>query len=487
MSGATDLYIGSLIAVQLLFGAGYFLNRFTLPDLDRGYHFILALPAGILLWGILWSLTSLVFFDYMFGFSSLTNQIALVLFFLIFLFVFLKSVFYLRLERDEIIHIGLWSGTYIILSLLFLFNGYIVISGDSYVFINWAQDPLITLQRGFPLILVSIANLSTLISADYYLFILHPLITISLILLIGQLALSLIRKYGHSYKPEFFYLLLLLLLFIFSMNPMMFMNMIYINGHVLFATSVTALIAILSVSDRFDWRKIVMIVLLSLGITMLRMEGFLILLPLFALTLFGKERVQNLKIAGSAITCCTLYLLFLVVHFRDSGFVNGGQYLVMILLAFILLILITNRFVAEKIGSKTLWILALVSGVLLFIFMVLTRPDVMTESIYAYIRNLATPGAWGSVIVISAFLLTIAFIYRFKEGLKIYDHDLFLVLFLLFAVMILMLGYFRNPFRLGRFDSANRMFFHYIPLLIIWISIEFNRIYQIIRYKNSSD
>ncbi|TVQ64761.1 MAG: hypothetical protein EA360_11615, partial [Balneolaceae bacterium] len=476
MAAITDIYIGSFIAVQLLFIAGYMLNRYCLTDLDRGYHFILALPVGVLLWGIIWSVASLIHFDYLFGFGSLLNQFSLLAFLFTAISLSVLSIYSLPLQRQELIHIGLWSGTILFLSLLFLVNSYIVISGDSYVFMNWAQDPLVTLRRGFPLILLSIANLSSLISTDYYLFIIHPLIFLSLTLLIGQVSLSLISKYLHTFKADFVYPLLLLFLFIFAMNPMMYMNMIYINGHVLFTISYLAIFAIILLSKTFSPGKILYIALLSLSVTMLRMEGFLMLLPLFAITLFGRDRRVNFKLLSAVLGFSVLYLSNLIFHFWDSGFVHGAQYLIMILLAVLLTLLLTNRFLSLKVQQHHFWMVLLLLSLSLYLVMVLIKPGHMLESLTVFLRNLATPGTWGALIVIPSFLMSALLIYRFKNGLKIRDHDLLLFLFLISVLIILMLGFFRQPYRPGRFDSANRMLFHFLPFLVIWVTVELNRV-----------
>lgn len=479
MTVTADIYIFSIFAVQLFFFAGYFLNRFCLNDLDRGYHFILAIPAGVLLWGIIWSITSLIHFDYLFGFGSVTNQISLFIFLLAAISLSVLSVSALHVPVKELIHIGFWSFTILLLSLIFLYNSYIILSGDSYVFINWAQDPLVTLQRGFPLILLSIANFSTLISADYYLFIIHPLISISLILLIGQVSLSLLNKYGQTFTADFFYPILLLFLFIVAMNPMMYMNMIYINGHILFTISYIALLALILLSKTITKKKIVFIAMLSLSITMLRMEGFLMLIPLFALTLFGRDRALNFKLISSFMVCCILYLSYMIYHFWDSGFVNGVQYLMMILLTVFLILILTNRYISKKLKQHHFWMLSLLLAFALYALMVFIKPEQMLESLLVFIRNLATPGSWGSLVIFPLFLLMGLMIDRLRRGFKIRDHDLLLFLFLISVLIILMLGFFRQPYRPGRFDSANRMFFHYIPFLIIWVTIELNRLHQL--------
>jgi hypothetical protein len=116
------------------------------------------------------------------------------------------------------------------------------------------------------------------------------------------------------------------------------------------------------------------------------------------------------------------------------------------------------------------WVPALVVGVcaLALIGAFATRPDHMLRSIQHWAINLTELPLWGHSWFFIPLLILLGLAVRpppfrvpFAVGLPAY-----------FA-FVLLLAYFRIPYRVGQSDSANRMTFHVVPMIFFYLAIKF--------------
>ena len=483
MIAYSDIYLGSIITVLSLFYLGYLFIRYSAKELGKYYHLLLAFPIGIMYWASIWIFFSIIIQDTDFGFHSSVNIytiLSCIGSFIIFLYLNLKNEIF---TPSEIAHIIYSSITVVILSLYFLVDGSMVLSGDSYTFVKWSQDPMVTLERGFPIVLLSIANLSTLISPDFYLFIIHPLTTLSLVLLIGLSINSLFVQYEIKLDHRIQKLLIAVTLLIFSMNPLVHLNMLYVNHHVLYSILILLLFMLMIMIEKIQIKHLVFIGFLALSASLSRMEGFIFFLAIFGTLCFRyKEPKTSFQLLSTVMIFCAPYLIYLSISFWDGGFVEGQQFATMFLLGIVMSIVVGMSSFRKIIKVENISVLAVFLVSLLLVSLIVLEFQHMRESITVFIRNALTPGAWGA-LNISLFVLIPYLLYlRKNKILSNHPHDLWFHLFIVCLFLILILGYFRSPFRIGRFDSANRMLFHFLPLITIWASLEIGRLLSLNKF-----
>ena len=106
--------------------------------------------------------------------------------------------------------------------------------------------------------------------------------------------------------------------------------------------------------------------------------------------------------------------------------------------------------------------------VLALIYVAYQKPEYMKISVWSSIKNLFEEGGWGIVWIIFPFLIVIS-----MAGPKIVQGELFFYGISSFLFLLLELSYFRNPYRVGWGDSANRMLTHILPIIILYVLMKF--------------
>jgi len=101
---------------------------------------------------------------------------------------------------------------------------------------------------------------------------------------------------------------------------------------------------------------------------------------------------------------------------------------------------------------------------LMVVAMVIFKPEHMIISVWITIRNVLEAGGWGITWLLFGFLFILSLPGPRVPWEKLYSYGIFSFLFLLLGIV-----YFRNPFRLGWGDSANRMLTHILPIIMSYI------------------
>lgn len=483
MTVYSDIYFGSVLIISVLFFFGYLAMRYSAAELGKFYHLTMALPIGIMFWAFIWIFYSFILQDINFGIYNKINIYSGITYIISLIILFYLNLKNIKFEPLEIRHLIYGASTLLILSLYFLMDASVVLSGDSYTFVKWSQDPMVTLERGFPIVLLSIANLSTLISPDFYLFIIHPLTTLSLILLIGLSINTLFEKYEISLDNRAKKLLIGVTLLIFSMNPLVHLNMLYVNHHVLYSILILLLFMLMIIIEKIQIKHLVLIGFLGLSASLSRMEGFIFFLAIFGILCFRfKESKTSFQLLSAVLFFCIPYLLYLSISFWDGGFVKGQQFAIMLLLGIVVLMVVSLDSFRKLIEVQNISVVAVLMVSLLLLIMIVMEFQHMKESIIVFIRNALTPGAWGALNISLLVIVPYLFFLRKNKVLSNHPHDILLHLFIISIFLILMLAYFRSPFRLGRFDSANRMLFHFLPLIMIWVSLEIGKLMSLKKF-----
>jgi hypothetical protein len=96
--------------------------------------------------------------------------------------------------------------------------------------------------------------------------------------------------------------------------------------------------------------------------------------------------------------------------------------------------------------------------------MVLQKPEHMRKSVYSIVVNMLETREWGITWLVFLFLLGLSFI-----GPRLPFDELFFYGIPAFFSVLTALVYFRNPYHTGWGDSANRMFTHILPIVVLYV------------------
>jgi hypothetical protein len=219
--------------------------------------------------------------------------------------------------------------------------------------------------------------------------------------------------------------------------------------------------------DESTWMILAMLGLL--GFSLARNEA-----PLFALIflvlIIGKDQIpyrDRLILILPYLGFLSLWYLYLLWNIGDgSKILDPEKTLVLIgtLIIFGLLVGISESKWIKRFLLPNLPVIMLGSLVVLLIFMVIQKPNHMMLSAWIMIKNLFESGGWGITWLVFVFLLVILL-----PGPRVPWEGLFFFGISSFIAMLLALVYFRNPFRLGWGDSANRMLTHILPVIVLYV------------------
>lgn len=158
------------------------------------------------------------------------------------------------------------------------------------------------------------------------------------------------------------------------------------------------------------------------------------------------------------------YLFLIAVIGKGSDIMSPGR-LAIVLLVLLAAWAVTQLLPMERLRRLRPWVPELVIAVGLAALALATawQPAHMLENVDAIYRNLTTHGRWGLAWVTLAFAAPLA--WRLNAGSRA-----LLALTVSFTALILLMGMARIPYRLGWGDSANRMFTHLWPLLVVAVA-----------------
>ena len=93
------------------------------------------------------------------------------------------------------------------------------------------------------------------------------------------------------------------------------------------------------------------------------------------------------------------------------------------------------------------------------------KPELMWQDLVANLTNMFLTGAWG---VMWWFIVIVSIILLFAAPQVVQEH-IYLYLISSFFVMIMLLGFFRAPYHVDWYDSANRMYVHILPVALLYL------------------
>ena len=335
--------------------------------------------------------------------------------------------------------------------------------GDSYYLINWSSNGSDLIQKGFPLIGLSISNLSLLISNDLYLFTFHNIIGISIIATLfsfltqGKFFDKIISKFDDS---KLYYLFVFFILFFYIFNGMFLRHFIYVNFHLFTALLIFSSLVIIYNSD--EKNNLIDLIYLSfflIAITFSRMEGVILSTIILWVALMVNK---NKKIDLLAIIIClinAIYLFSLREITNETSFVNDNliSILILIVIIFYPTLKISNFFL-----KKTIFKTINISAIIFLLILLILKPFHMLLNILIIGINL-NPFFWGIMSFVTYFMIILITKNFFKKNIEL-EYLVFLYPFVFGLLSIIILSYFRSSLRLGMNDSANRMIMHIIPL-----------------------
>lgn len=480
------LYI--LTVVMSLFFCGYWFLRVCMPSIGVIGACALSLHIGISIWAIVWVGLYMLGVEGGYGWQSDLNVYAAITFLLIALL--LGAFFSLRVRKRDFAqkkrdagHLVITTiavlivATYSILGYLFSTN--LWIAGDSYYFIFWSADPAALLHNGFPLVNLSIAHLSTLVSPNYYLSQLFPLMAIGLSAFMADFVYRSVLADGlsNSESKEAVTLLVTLGFFIFVGNSMFMMNSTYLNHHLLSAGLFLLLGQIIWINTTIASIRaghLLTVALLGITISVSRMEGFIFLVIFLAtMVVFQKEKRAGLAALFAAGITSLPYIYWLAEMLNENSFVKAEHYTVM-LLGYLCIVLVLVAGTALRLTPRVMiiagWTL-IFFGVLIAVY---SKPEQMIVSLYYFTKNTLNPAYWGALVWLSIFGVVAVFYSRAKSGYGrlIWSQDAVLHAVGFCVGVIVLMTYFRTSLRYGETDSANRMLFHFLPLLWVVVQVE---------------
>lgn len=483
----TDLAL-ALGLLLVMYSTGFLGVSFFSRDHGPVFTAIMALPLGLGLWSVLWIGAVLFPLPHNFGFSSIANQVAVVLYISILVGLLGMALWRGFLNKANVTWWLIGAVVLVLYSwLYFQFSGKTRLTGDSHLFINWAMDPFEQMQYGFPLISSSWTNLATLIGADQLLGVVYPLVGFSLAMLL-YFAVFNFASQGSPADATPLHIIgivTFLLTSILVFSEMFLVQMHYINNHSFMAVVLLAIAFLLFLAPRLDWPHAMLIAFLVVLASMTRMEGFLYALMLVVMGVFARQdRAEGLRVLSASLLLAGPYLIFLSITFGDAGFIKGWQYLVMIsggaLAVLILATSLRQYFMAPRLHLLVLGFL-LVATVLAIII----KPSHMFTSLYAFLYNTGNPTYWGLSSLGSLVLIAMLILVRYQRGQMWRQTDALLVWVLSAVLLSFVVTIFRSPLRVGIDDSVNRMLFHFLPILMVWLGVEITRALRPVHHAQS--
>ena len=479
-----DTYVSILVIYTCLFFGGYSFLRAYVPNIGVISACALGLHIGISIWAVIWVVFYILGVEYGYGWSSPLNFSSTIAFLgVAMLSIVTLSVrawrrwsFNLNIYRD----LSITMAAFVVVAAYSIVGYYLStnlwIAGDSYYFLFWSADPAELLHHGFPLVNLSIAHLSTLVIPNYYLSQLFPLMAIGLGIFLADFVYRTLLAGGVRNRiwEETVLVLVTFGFFIFVGNSMFMFNSVYLNHHLLAAGLFALLGQITWVSSRYSMTlgHLFTIALLAIAISISRMEGF-IFVVIFLAAMLAVQRNKRAGLAALLVAggASLPYVQWLTDILNEDSFVKAQHYSVM-LGGYVVIVLISGVAIALRLKTSSMVLVGWVGmsfGVLLAIY---SRPEHMISSLYFFTKNALSPAHWGALVWLTILGVVGVFYSRVKsgDGFVVRPQDGLFHVFGFCVGAIILMTYLRSPLRYGDTDSANRMLFHFLPL--IWVAVQ---------------
>lgn len=443
-----------------------------------------ALPIGMGLWGVFyWLVRSII------GRSLVLGAPGWI--FGVFTVVVLSPIVATRSFRLDLRRyaglISLISSCVVLLSLGLMRFSSFVPTVDSFRLLSSENSLAASLTSGFPIVLSSIGALGV-VTGQGFVGTVYPLLFISLVL-ITVASLPLI---GSLYPTRGWSRLVaaLLLVLFFALTPMALLQFSYVNGHVFTACCLLTLLMILleSRSVRFDaptdYAHTVCVFFLALFVSMSRMEGALLNILVLASMLFSGLRAGpriGRYMQASVGLAVVVWAIVTVLVLSGQAFVSSTQYVALSAIA-VLLSLIS---LLDATGAVCRWFVRYGSRLMLLVSITVAygvhvvKPahmGVSTASVFSnmLVQNEGWGYFWWFVVAIIMVCWWNVSLVRFRvdvlrDGASRQAQRVLGVFFALGLLVTILIGLFRQPYRIGWSDSANRIIFQLVPVLVVWL------------------
>lgn len=225
-----------------------------------------------------------------------------------------------------------------------------------------------------------------------------------------------------------------------------------------------------AVEERGTWAILGIIALL--GFSLARNEAPIFALIFLVLVVSSKRisfRVRLRSMLPYLVVLILWYLYLLLEMGQGTKILDPGKTLLIIgtLAAFGCLVLLSELKWIKSLVLPHLPKVMLGTLLVLLVVMAILKPNHMILSVWIIINNTLEAGGWGITWLIFGFLLVLS-----MAGPRLPWEEIFFVGISSFVALLLALVYFRNPYRLGWGDSANRMLTHILPIIILYVSMK---------------
>lgn len=340
--------------------------------------------------------------------------------------------------------------------------------GDSFYLTNWSASGANLIDSGFPLFGLALANLSLLISPDFYLYSFHNIIAFSLVVAIISFCLS--GRFFDNLKLSInqkanLFLSITSVMMIFIFNGMFQRHAIYVNFHLYAACLfLFPLLIFYNSNNTFSVIAAISIVIMLTAFSSVRMEG--VLFALLLLWTFNIFTQNDKTITFSNLFSCAMILANLIslyTYSNDESFVSSS--LLLILIGLVILFFPIVKISSHFLDRRKQVIMVFGSSVLIIITMFVIKPHHMAWNVLVMAVNM-NPVFWGGLGLTLLLCLFLFWGKIFSDKNEDYDVAIFGVIFINALMLIFMLTFFRSPLRIGMNDSINRMMVHIIPVFL---------------------
>ena len=402
------------------------------------------------------------------------NSINIALFILIFLKIISYTVSKIKFKNFLLdLWLALLAG---LLGVIFQIVAPKYFVGDSYFLINWSASGLDLINRGFPLIGISLSNFSLYLLNDFYLNAFHNLMSVCLVasVIITIFLFQNKNAVGLNHKNVLYYLFpATFIILIFTINGMFFRHSIYVNFNLLAGFYVFVATAIFFVNrKKLTLLPLVLIFIFLSSLATTRFEGVLLsIIILWWIALYSDENKKITLLILSTSVFNTSYLCLIFVNTESGSFVSPDlmKGLIFIVCLFPLISFILLKALSKKILIK----LTAIFTITIFVFLTLLSPSHMLNNLFFVLINL-NPLFWGlfSILMLVFFIRLV----RMLVFDKLKDFSIFGLIFFNSLIIMFCLTFFRESLRFGMNDSFNRMLIQIAPTLLPFASLELSRL-----------
>lgn len=481
--------MNEIIVVAVLFLAGIGIARLFLKSEYPMFTAASAFPFGLLVWFVAY--IAVYFFPFStprpVPFTVVDVRIAFGVLCFITIALLMINFFRYRLKKQELLAymlvFGILAGVYFYLKHFRVF----VIVAEPYSMLD-IETPLASLlSAGVPVFNKIIFSLSPLIGDDYVFATFPQYTAVSLILLMVYVMFGELRRHSDFARSFFFALLPVLILFSSYAG---LWQIFYTNHHLVAATYVLLFAASCWLAIRKQSPAALFLgVVALLAFCLTRMEGLLCAIPFLCIFLSDPAIPPKYQRASVLAFCCGVapWSLYLVRTLGlEGGRIGSGMQHLLILVLIIIAALgfQLNRWSIGQRFLRPLNVLAPAGVWLVFLVFTRFKSGHMLLNLHVNLLSLLhdTHGLWNNPINIDAdqhggwgnvwfFILsaTIVIVVLRAPTQRVRVLEAFGLSGLAAMGLVIAIIYFTGPYYAGLTDSANRIFFHFTPLLLVWV------------------